>query len=82
MWVGEGSGNFSFDLAEVGMEQARYIQLVWLSGVDVEVDAVMALHFNQPPRPNTNNELWRLPVLGGFIISAILLMRIIRKRKK
>ncbi len=43
--LGDGSGNKSFDLASVNLFNARYIQIQWISGDDVELDAIVAINY-------------------------------------
>ena len=43
--LGDGSGNKSFDLASVNLFNARYIQIQFLSGADVEIDAIEAINY-------------------------------------
>lgn len=38
----EGVGNIQFDLTNFGLPQVRYIQIVYLRGVEVEIDAMVA----------------------------------------
>jgi len=43
--LGEGRGNQSFDLASVNFFNARYVKIQFLSGADVEIDAVVAINY-------------------------------------
>ena len=43
--LGDGSGNKSFDLASVNFFNARYVQIQFLSGADVEIDAIVAINY-------------------------------------
>ena len=81
--LGVGIGNTSFDLADSNLTQARYIQIVYLKGENVELDAVVAVHFNQPPKPALNFERWMFPVLGTmFALSVMVAVIWVRRRKR
>jgi len=43
--LGDGSGNKSFDLASVNLFNARYVQIQFISGADVELDAIVAINY-------------------------------------
>jgi len=43
--LGDGSGNKSFDLASVNFINARYVQIQFLSGADIEIDAIEAINY-------------------------------------
>ncbi|MFX0091410.1 MAG: aryl-sulfate sulfotransferase [Candidatus Hodarchaeota archaeon] len=45
--IGSGTGNQSFDLLDSGFESARYVQIEYRSGADVELDAIVAKNYNQ-----------------------------------
>ena len=79
--LGEGIGNKSFDLASTSWVQARYIQIVYLKGEEVELDAVVAIYFNQPPRPASNLDRWRIPISGGVLALFAIVVLWVRKRK-
>ncbi|MFQ6126729.1 MAG: aryl-sulfate sulfotransferase [Candidatus Heimdallarchaeota archaeon] len=79
--LGEGFGNTSFDLASADLVQARYIQVVYIAGEEVELDAVMAVYFNQPPKPASNLDRWRIPVFGGVLALFAIVILWVRKRK-
>ncbi|MFX0199312.1 MAG: hypothetical protein ACFFCW_24580, partial [Candidatus Hodarchaeota archaeon] len=80
--LGEGFGNKSFDLASIGLTQARYIQIVYIAGEEVELDAVMAVYFNHPLRPKLYSDRWQSPLVGIILaLSAILVVIRLRKRK-
>ena len=38
-----------FDLAASGLSTARYVRVTYVSGPDIELDAVVAIHYNTPP---------------------------------
>ncbi len=78
--IGEGSGNSSFDLTNVGLEQVRYIQIVGLAGEDVEVDAIVAMYNNYPPRPAADFNIWNVPIVGSIIALTVLVAFWIRRR--
>ena len=81
--LGNGVGNTSFDVARVNLTQARYIQIVYLAGEEVELDAVEAVHFNHPPRPTSYSNRWRFPLIGTFLaLSAIVVVIWVRRRKQ
>ncbi|MFQ6126983.1 MAG: hypothetical protein ACE5R6_20600 [Candidatus Heimdallarchaeota archaeon] len=40
-----GNGNQSFDLASVNLFNARYVQIQWSSGDDIELDAIVAINY-------------------------------------
>lgn len=63
--LGTGLGNTSFNLGSIDLDQVRYIQIVSLTDEEVELDAVMAIYSNQPPRPASIYELWKVPIFGG-----------------
>jgi len=44
--VGLGAGNQSFDLSSIGFNSARYIQIEYLFGDKVEIDAIEAIYYN------------------------------------
>ena len=78
--IGEGTGITSFDLADSNMEQARYIQIVYLTGDEIGIDALEALHFNQPSQPTQNVNYLNIIVLGSiFIIGAIVVFWLYRR---
>ncbi|MFX0198767.1 MAG: aryl-sulfate sulfotransferase [Candidatus Hodarchaeota archaeon] len=79
--LGEGVGNTSFDLESAGLDQARFIQIVYLTGENVQLDAVMALHYNHPPKPLANSANWKFLVSGVILSLLVLLVVWIRKRK-
>ncbi|MFX0196488.1 MAG: hypothetical protein ACFFCW_10225, partial [Candidatus Hodarchaeota archaeon] len=78
--LGTGVGNTSFDLANVSLEKARYIQIVYLAGEKVELDAVVATHFNYPPQP-PNPTRWKIFVFGSLIALGAILGLWVRRRK-
>ena len=81
--LGEGIGNTQFDLANSDLPQVRYIQIVYLIGDEVEIDAVVAQYFNQPPRPTPNFAHWIFPLLGVlFALPVIIAVIWVRRRKK
>ena len=80
--LGEGVGNTQFDLANSGLSQVRYIQIVYLGGEDVKIDAVEAHYFNQPPKPTSNFVLWRFPLLGVMLALTIIVAVIWVRRRK
>ncbi|NHI90196.1 MAG: hypothetical protein EAX87_11785 [Candidatus Thorarchaeota archaeon] len=47
--LGTASGQASFDLDSSSLEQARYVRIQYMSGENVELDAIVAIHFNRPP---------------------------------
>jgi len=80
--LGEGLGNTSFDLTNVGLDQVRYIQVVYLSDEDVELDSVEALYFNQPPRPKSTLNRWMFPVFGSVFTFIAMFVLWMQKRKR
>jgi len=83
MLLGEGFGNTSIDLASVGLAQIQYIQIVYLAGEEVELDAVGAMHFNQPPSPAPNYERWMVPISGIILVlSTMVVVIVVRRRKR
>lgn len=50
VFLDSGSGTQSFDLAdsEPEINQVRYLRIEYVSGVIVELDAIVALHYNEP----------------------------------
>ncbi len=81
--LGTGIGNTSFNLASIGLTWTRYIQIVYVVGEDVELDAVGAIHFNQPPKPTSNFGHWRFTVFGAmFTIFTIVAVIWVRKRSR
>jgi len=79
--LGEGFGNTSFNLANTDLTQARYIQIVYLAGEEVELDAVEAVHFNHPPRPKSYLERWRFPLIGTILALSAIVVLWVRRRK-
>ena len=47
--LGTGSGEMSFDLADSSLDEARYVRVQYITGEDIELDAVVALNYNTPP---------------------------------
>jgi hypothetical protein len=47
--LGAGRGQASFDLDNSSLEQARYVRIQYLSGENVELDAIVAINYNRPP---------------------------------
>jgi len=78
---GTGIGNTSFNLGSTDLDQVRYIQIVSLTDEEVELDAVRAMHFNQPPRPSSNSNRWRVPIFGGMLALSVMVVLWVRKRK-
>jgi len=81
MLLGEGFGNMSFDLVNVGLVQTRYIHIVYITGEYVEIDAVVALNFNQPSRPVSNLDRLKIPLSGGVLALFAIVVLWVRKRK-
>ena len=81
MLLGEGHGNSSFDLANVNLTQVRYLQIVYLEGTEVELDAVVAINFNRPPRPVSQFERWKYLIDGIVVALSVIIVFWIRKRK-
>jgi hypothetical protein len=50
--LGVGTGYSSFNIDSSGLNEARYVRLVYFSGDYVEIDAVTALHHNSPANDN------------------------------
>ena len=48
-YIGNGTGIQSFDLAASGLSTARYVRVTYVSGPDIELDAVVDIHYNTPP---------------------------------
>ena len=48
-YVGFGSGHRHFDLLDAGLFEARYVRVQYLSGELVDLDAIIAIHYNTPP---------------------------------
>ncbi|MBY8998723.1 MAG: aryl-sulfate sulfotransferase [Candidatus Thorarchaeota archaeon] len=44
--VGTGSGQMRFDLVGTSLDEARYVRIQYLSGDDVELDAIVAINYN------------------------------------
>ncbi len=42
------SGNDSFDLSDIGLGTVRYVRIEYSDGASIELDAVVAIHFNRP----------------------------------
>ncbi len=79
--IGTAEGNQSFDLAFIGWEEARYIQIEYISGLYTEIDAIEAFYHNWiengTDSTETNTSL--------FVLSSIFILISIRfyyKRKK
>ena len=79
--LGEGFGNTSFDLASTDLTQARYIQIVYIAGEETELDAVVAVYFDKPPRYASNLNRWRIPVSGAMLALFAIIILWVRKRK-
>ncbi len=79
--IGEGSDNSSFDLDNVGLEQVRYIQIAYIAGDEVEVDAIVASHFNRPPSPPSEVKHLDPIFIGGIFVLVIVGGYLIWKRK-
>jgi len=79
--LGEGYYNTSFDLASINLTQVRYLQIVYLGGEEVELDAVAAINFNHPPRPISQFERWRFLIGGTVLVLSVIIIFWIRKRK-
>ena len=47
-FLDSGSGTQSFDLEDSGFDQVRYLRIEYVSGVIVELDAIVALYYNEP----------------------------------
>ena len=52
-YIGSGSGNQSFDLSTSGVAEARYVRITYSIGLDVNLDAIEAIHYNVPPRDSS-----------------------------
>ncbi|MCE7747156.1 MAG: hypothetical protein GPJ51_02085 [Candidatus Heimdallarchaeota archaeon] len=48
IYLGEGNGNLSFNLASVSMDQARYIRIQYAGNEYTQLDAIEALYYNKP----------------------------------
>lgn len=46
--LGIGTGNTSFDLSDINRSSARYVWIEWFSEETIELDAIEAIHYNQP----------------------------------
>ena len=46
VWVARVSGNSSFDLASTDLEMARYVRIEYFSGMDIALDAIVAINLN------------------------------------
>jgi len=80
--LGRGSGNSHFNLENVSLDSVRYIQIVYLTGEEVELDAIVGFHLNTPPRPTSTLTGWRVMVLGGGVLAlTVIVLFWIRKRK-
>jgi hypothetical protein len=51
--VGTGNNQTDFDLDSSSLEEARYVRIQYLSGDDVELDAIVAINYNTPPADTT-----------------------------
>ncbi|MGD9396313.1 MAG: hypothetical protein PVJ05_07785, partial [Candidatus Thorarchaeota archaeon] len=51
--LGTGSGEMSFDLADSSLDEARYVRVQYITGENIELDAVVALNYNTPPADET-----------------------------
>ena len=51
--IGDASDNASFDLNDVGLEYAQYVQIQYLAGGEVYLDAIEAIHL-EAITPETN----------------------------
>jgi len=80
--LGNGIGNTSFDLANADMNRARYIQIVYLAGEEVELDALEAVYFNHPPKPTSYLDRWRFPLIGAILVLSVLVLVILVRRRK
>jgi len=79
--LGVGLGNTSFNLANADLIQARYIQIVYIAGEESELDAVVGMHFNHPPRPTSYLERWRFPLIGAIFALTAIVVLWVRRRK-
>jgi hypothetical protein len=52
VFLDSGSGTQGFDLATSAFDQVRYLRIEYVSGVIVELDAIVALHYNEPEWDN------------------------------
>ena len=66
-FLGTGVGNKSFDLIDVNLTEARFIQIAYRTGEIVEIDAVEAIYYNQPKLP-PNYGHWILTVFFTIFI--------------
>ncbi len=48
IFLDSGSGTQGFDLDTSTFDQVRYLRIEYVSGVIVELDAIVALHYNEP----------------------------------
>jgi hypothetical protein len=46
--IGTGSGQMGFDLIDTSLDEARYVRIQYLSGDNVELDAIAAIYYNTP----------------------------------
>ncbi len=56
--LGNGNGNQSYDLASLNLFNARYVKIQFLSGVDVEIDAIVAINFITGDSENENPRIY------------------------
>lgn len=46
--LGFGTGNTSFDLSDINRSSARYVMIEWFYEETTKLDAIEAIHYNQP----------------------------------
>ena len=72
--IGTAEGNQSFDLASIGLEEARYIQIEYISGLYVEIDAVDAYYFNWIESEPTETNTSRLAIFSAFNLIPLIIL--------
>ena len=77
--IGTAEGNQSFDLASIGLEETRYIQIEYISGLYVEIDAIDANYFNLIKNEPTEANTSIFTLFSAFILIPLI---ILYKRKK
>jgi hypothetical protein len=55
--LGTGTNQTSYDLADSSLDEVRYVRVQYLSGDDVELDAIVAVNYNTPPADSSPPEL-------------------------
>lgn len=81
-FLGRGRGNSYFNLENISLDSVRYIQIVYMTGEEVELDAIVGLYLNIPPRPTSTLTYWRITVLGGGVLTVtVIVLFWIRRRK-